>query len=75
MFDIPKEQLQFLTEKKFTVEEMAQQFGVSKLTLERRLSDFGLSAALFRAKLPLGMLSSFPCLFWWVNMLEAVVVV
>lgn len=43
MFDIPKEQLEFLTEKKFTVGEMAQLFGVSKRTLERRLSEFGLS--------------------------------
>ena len=43
VFDIPKEQLEFLTEKKFTVGEMAQLFGVSKRTLERRLSEFGLS--------------------------------
>ena len=42
-FDIPKEQLEFLTEKRFTVEEMAQLFGVSKCTSERRLSEFGLS--------------------------------
>ena len=42
VFDIPKEQLEFLTEKKFTVGEMAQLFGVSKRTLERRLSEFGL---------------------------------
>ena len=32
VFDIPKEQLEFLTEKKFTVGEMAQLFGVSKRT-------------------------------------------
>ena len=43
VFDILKEQLEFLTEKKFTVGEMAQLFGVSKRTLERRLSEFGLS--------------------------------
>ena len=43
MFDIPKEQLEFLTEKRFTAGEMAQLFGVSKRTLERRLSEFGLS--------------------------------
>ena len=35
MFDIPKEQLEFLTEKRFTAEEMAQLFGVSKRTVER----------------------------------------
>ena len=29
MFDISKEQLEFLTEKRFTAEEMAQLFGVS----------------------------------------------
>lgn len=51
MFDIPKEQLQFLTEKKFTVEEMAQLFGVSKRTLERCLSDFGLSVTANYARL------------------------
>ena len=39
MFDIPKEQLEFLTEKRFTAEEMAQLFGVSNrpvpIALER----------------------------------------
>lgn len=30
VFDIPKEQLEFLTEKRFTAKEMAQMFGVSK---------------------------------------------
>ena len=51
MFDIPKEQLEFLTEKKFTVGEMAQLFGVSKRTLERRLSEFGLSVRANSARL------------------------
>lgn len=51
MFDIPKEQLEFLTEKKFTVGEMAQLFGVSKHTLERRLSEFGLSVRANYARL------------------------
>ena len=41
--DIPKEQLEFLTEKMFTAEEMAQLFGVSKHTVERGLSESGLS--------------------------------
>ena len=43
MFDIPKEQLEFLTENRFTAEEMAQLFGVGKRTVERGLSEFGLS--------------------------------
>ena len=51
VFDIPKEQLEFLTEKKFTVGEMAQLFGVSKHTLERRLSEFGLSVRANYARL------------------------
>lgn len=51
VFDITKEQLQFLTEKKFTVGEMAQLFGVSKRTLQRRLSEFGLSVRANYARL------------------------
>ena len=42
VFDEPKEQLEFLTEERITAEEMAQLFGVSKCTVERRLSEFGL---------------------------------
>ena len=51
VFDTTKEQLEFLTEKKFTVGEMAQLFGVSKHTLERRLSEFGLSVRANYARL------------------------
>ena len=50
-FDVPKEQLEFLTKKKFTVEEMAQLFGVSKHMLERCLSEFGLSVKANYARL------------------------
>ena len=39
MFKIPKEPLEFLTEKRFTAEEMAQLFGVSKRTFERRYTE------------------------------------
>ena len=42
VFDIPKEQLEFLAEERITAEEMAQLFGVSKCTVERCLSEFGL---------------------------------
>ena len=39
VFKIPKEPLEFLTEKRFTAEEMAQLFGVSKRTFERRYTE------------------------------------
>lgn len=42
---VPFEQLQFLLEKKFKIDEIAKLFSTSKLTIERRMRDFGLSAA------------------------------
>ena len=42
---IPLEHLRFLLEKKFKVAEIANLFGSSKRTVERRMKDFGLSAA------------------------------
>ena len=42
---IPLEHLRFLLEKKFKVAENANLFGSSKRTVERRMKDFGLSAA------------------------------
>lgn len=44
-FEIPFEQLQFLTEKKFKVAEIAELFGTSKRTVERKMNEYGLSAA------------------------------
>ena len=42
---IPLEHLRFWLEKKFKVAEIANLFGASKRTVERRMKDFGLSAA------------------------------
>ena len=42
---IPFEQLEFLLEKRFKIDEIAQLFITSKRTVERRMRDFGLSAA------------------------------
>ena len=42
-FEIPCSQLQFLIEKGFRVGEIAQLFGTSTSTIERRMSEFGLS--------------------------------
>ena len=41
---IPFEQLEFLLEKKFKIDEIARLFITSKRTVERRMRDFGLSA-------------------------------
>ena len=43
--EIPFEQLQFLLEKKFKVAEIAELFGTSKRTVERKMHECGLSAA------------------------------
>ena len=50
-FQIPCTQLQFLIEKGFTVREIAQLFGTSTSTVERRMSEFGLSIRDFYAQL------------------------
>ena len=50
-FQIPYTQLQFLIEKGFTVREIAQLFGTSTSTVERRMSEFGLSIRVFHAQL------------------------
>jgi hypothetical protein len=42
---IPFEQLEFLLEKKFKIDEIAKLFSTSKRTVERRMRDFGLSAS------------------------------
>ena len=42
---IPLEHLRFLLGKKFKVAEIANLFGTSKRTVERRMKDFGMSAA------------------------------
>ena len=42
-FEIPCSQLQFLIEKGFRVGEIAQLFGSSRSTIERRMSEFGSS--------------------------------
>ena len=42
-FEIPHAQLQFFVEKGFKVAEIAQPFGTSSSTVERRLAEFGLS--------------------------------
>ena len=42
-FEIPHAQLQFFVEKGFKVAEIAQLFGTSSSTVERRLAEFGLS--------------------------------
>ena len=42
---IPLEHLRFLLERKFKVGEIANLFGTSKRTVERRMKDFGLFAA------------------------------
>jgi hypothetical protein len=39
------EQLEFLSEKKFKIDEIAKLFSTSKRTAERRMRDFGLSAS------------------------------
>ena len=43
-FQIPLENLRFLLEKKFKIAEIANLFGTSKSTIERRMKDLGLSA-------------------------------
>ena len=50
-FQIPCTQLQFLTEKGFTVCEIAQLFGISTSTVERCMSEFGLLIRDFNAQL------------------------
>lgn len=42
-YDIPKEQLEFLVECNFKVEVISHILGVSKRTIERRLSEFGIT--------------------------------
>lgn len=41
--EIPKEQLEFLVEKRFSAGDIAKLFSVSKRTVERRLNKFGIS--------------------------------
>ena len=48
---IPLEQLVFLLEKKFKVDEIAKLFITSKRTVERRMHEFGLSAGNFYTSL------------------------
>ena len=50
--EIPFEHLRFLLERKFKVGEIASLFGTSKRTVERRMKEFGLSAATTYAPLP-----------------------
>lgn len=42
-FHIPRQQLQYLIEHQFTVPQMAGMLGVSTRTVEKRMSEFGLS--------------------------------
>ena len=42
---IPFEQLEFLSGKKFKIDEIAKLFSTGKRTAERRMRDFGLSAS------------------------------
>ena len=42
-FNIPKEQLQFLVEQRFSIPAIADILGVSRRTVERRLHEFGVS--------------------------------
>ena len=42
-FEIPREQMIFLVESRFTAPQMAQILGVSLSTIRRRMADYGLS--------------------------------
>lgn len=44
-FNLPEDQLQFLLERGFTIPDISRMLSVSVRTIERRLHDFGLSAA------------------------------
>lgn len=41
-YDIPKDQLEFLLECNFKIEDISNMFGVSKRTIERRMTGFGI---------------------------------
>ena len=55
-FDISEDQLVFLVESGFTVPKMSELLGISKRTVERRMSNFGI-----RISGELGILCLVPC--------------